>query len=521
MKKRIISIILALTVAVSLMSTAALAVSPGLGNFKTARAYPATKFTDVTPSHWFYGDVKRSYELNLIDGRTQSAYVPYANLTLAEAVKLAACLHSIYYTGEVTLTNGDPWYRPYADYALEYGIIEKDYPNYFANATRAQFAEIFGNALPNDALKKINEVPNGSIPDVSLSSSYADEVYKLYRAGILTGNDSEGTFTPNANIDRSQMAAITARMADESLRKTVSLSDDSMSAEEVFEECAPAVFHIITYDRSGSPLKSGSGFFVSADGKAVTNHHVIEGAYSAIIRTHDGKEHKVSGAYDWDKNLDLALLKIEGGGYPYLEKGDSSAVKNGAAIYAIGSPLGLENSISQGIISSKSREIGGNEYIQISAPISRGSSGGALIDTSGKVIGVTTATVEGGQSLNLAVPINKLGALTADKVYSLGEVNGGSAIPELKVTVSSSKLTMACGTQQTVYVTVSNSDFDRLFCESSNENIVKCGWKDWVTDTKAILVVQAYRPGTVTLTVSALDNNRNPLAEEEIQVTVN
>ena len=145
---------------------------------------------------------------------------------------------------------------------------------------------------------------------------------------------------------------------------------------------------------------------------------MIENAYSAKIKTSTGAVYDVAGFYDYSEDDDLALLKINGGNFSYLEMGDSDTVMTGDTVYAIGNPLGLDNTISEGIISSAARVINGETYIQTTAAISAGSSGGALINTQGEVIGVTSMTAVDGQNINLAVPINKVDTLSMGSVNS-------------------------------------------------------------------------------------------------------
>jgi S1-C subfamily serine protease len=109
------------------------------------------------------------------------------------------------------------------------------------------------------------------------------------------------------------------------------------------------------YDGNGDAYASGSGFFIDSSGLAVTNYHVIEGASAAAILTTDGEVYDVLGVYDYSEDYDLALLQIDGSGFPILPLGDSDAVAAGATVYAIGNPLGLTNTISQGIVSNAAR----------------------------------------------------------------------------------------------------------------------------------------------------------------------
>ena len=187
-------------------------------------------FTDVSTSDWFYNDVKSAVALGLINGKSATSYAPNDNLTYAEAIKLAACMHQLYTEDEISLVAvGTPWYTTYVDYCMDNGIIDREYA-YTDNATRAGYMGIFANALPEEGLKAINNVPDDSIPDVPSSKAYAPGVYKLYRAGILTGVDAEHNCNPLANIKRSEVAAILTRMMNENKRV-----EFSMGAEEAAE----------------------------------------------------------------------------------------------------------------------------------------------------------------------------------------------------------------------------------------------------------------------------------------------
>lgn len=208
----------------SVLLTAAVATSTII----PALAAPVP-FEDVPANAWYYQDVQTAYSTGLINGRSGTSFAPDANLTYAEAVKLAACMNQKYTTGSISLTNGsDNWYSTYVDYAKATRIISKDYI-WNAIATRAGYVEIFAHALPDAALTQKNAVADNAIPDVTITHPQAVEIYKLYRAGILAGNDSKGTFYPNSNIRRSEVAAILTRMMDSSARKSLSLGQSSVA----------------------------------------------------------------------------------------------------------------------------------------------------------------------------------------------------------------------------------------------------------------------------------------------------
>lgn len=182
-----------------------------------------------------------------------------------------------------------------------------------------------------------------------------------------------------------------------------------LTAEEIYATCSPAVFYMEIYDQSGTLTSSGSGFFIDTNGTAVTNYHVIESAVSAKIQVSDsGEKYDVIGICDYSSTNDWAIIKVDCKNTSYLKIGSPSTAVGAATVYAIGSPLGLQNTISQGIISNPARVDGDVTYIQTSAAISSGSSGGALINKYGEVIGITSAGYRDGQNLNLALPMTYL-----------------------------------------------------------------------------------------------------------------
>ncbi len=159
----------------------------------------------------------------------------------------------------------------------------------------------------------------------------------------------------------------------------------------------------------------GSGFFISGDGYAVTNNHVVDKAESVQVTTDDGKTHtaKVIGT---DPRTDLALIKVEGGSFPYVKLSDK-APRIGDWVLAVGNPFGLGGTVTAGIVSARGRDIGASAYddfIQIDAPVNKGNSGGPTFDTDGNVIGVNTAIFSpSGGSVGIAF------AIPADTVSSV------------------------------------------------------------------------------------------------------
>src|SRR5262249_53880529 len=186
--------------------------------------------------------------------------------------------------------------------------------------------------------------------------------------------------------------------------------------------------------RGGSPRRhsttgQGSGFFISADGYAVTNNHVVDKAESVEVTTDDGKAHtaKVIGT---DSRTDLALIKVEdGGNFAYVHLADQ-APRIGDWVLAVGNPFGLGGTVTAGIVSARGRDIGAGPYddfIQIDAPVNKGNSGGPTFDVDGNVIGVNTAIFSpsgGSVGIAFAIPAETVKAVVG-QLKNEGKVTRG------------------------------------------------------------------------------------------------
>jgi len=220
--KRCAALLLALLLSVG-TALPVLSAEPGFLNFQhQVNTYTDGMFPDV-PEAWYTTYVAAVYELGLMKGDADGNFRPDGSVTLAETAALAARIHQTYYSGSAEFTQGEPWYQVYVDYCRGNGIIPADYTDWNAPARRSEYAAILAHALPENALQQINEIADGQIPDVAADSTDATEVYRLYRAGVLTGSDAYGTFAPDSEIRRCEVAAIVSRMAYRSLRKTVEL----------------------------------------------------------------------------------------------------------------------------------------------------------------------------------------------------------------------------------------------------------------------------------------------------------
>lgn len=174
-----------------------------------------------------------------------------------------------------------------------------------------------------------------------------------------------------------------------------------------------AIVSIIMSNKDGHAVAQGSGFFISKDGRIVTNYHVIENGSSAIVKLPDGAFYVVDGVLAFDKARDVAVIKAHGENFRTLALGNSDRLQVGEEVVAIGNPLSLESTVSNGIVSGiRTAEEESGKFLQVTTPISPGSSGGPLFNMAGEVVGITTLYIKGGENLNFAIPINDVKPIT-------------------------------------------------------------------------------------------------------------
>jgi len=186
-----------------------------------------------------------------------------------------------------------------------------------------------------------------------------------------------------------------------------------LTADQVYAAASPAVVRVIARDTYGRATGQGSGFFIDLSGTLVTNAHVIEDAESLVIVYSDETTAPAESVIALDEDRDLALLAVAATSESKLTLSASALPAIGTRVFAIGSPHGLKNSVSEGVVSGY-RRLPKGKVIQTTAAISPGSSGGPLLDTNGDVIGVTTFQHAEGQNLNFAVPASAVRHLLTD-----------------------------------------------------------------------------------------------------------
>ncbi len=173
---------------------------------------------------------------------------------------------------------------------------------------------------------------------------------------------------------------------------------------KLIKKIQPSIVSIITYDKKGEPLASGSGFFINSSGNIITNCHVMEDAWSAEIKTFEGNSYKVDKVLAHNYNSDIVMLSLKMPDNNKFIKITTDVPEIGSGVFVIGNPRGLDQTVSDGIVSAVRVDPDYGKVIQITAPISPGSSGSPVMNMKGEVIGVATYQFINGQNLNFAIP---------------------------------------------------------------------------------------------------------------------
>ena len=258
--------------------------------------------------------------------------------------------------------------------------------------------------------KVLTEKPDQIVVDVGYT------VLVIPRNQVVKILKSDAT-APATKSPRGQKAAVASGPAEPAEPKfgfywAQSKPAPVRSVLELVNQIGEAVVQVRT------PGGLGSGFFLNEDGFLITNFHVIEGESQISVEVYhqkdgqlDRKTYKQVRIIALNKFGDLALLKVEEKDAPrfkFVPLGNADGLSVGETVFAIGSPLGLERTVTEGILSTKTREVGGVLYLQTTAQINPGNSGGPLLNLSGEVIGVTNMKVTAGEGLGFAIPVESV-----------------------------------------------------------------------------------------------------------------
>lgn len=429
MKKKLTSLLLALAFVLALV--------PFAGSAKAAPPDTFTVYADTLNDLGLFAGTDKGYELERVANRAEAAVMVVKLLGKDAVAKELNCEHPF--------LDVPAWADCYIGYIYQNGITsgfsETEYGSY-SPATPAQYGAFMLRALGYDdnagdfnwqeSLQKMTElnmlteaealsygstygVPRGvmvAISRATLLGNPKDSPYalfhKLYRQDLAFTEDDI-----KAAVKRDPLLAQKAALVGVPNPDTTTVLD----AEGIYAKASPAVFSLDVDwygwdDGEGSDYFefNGSGFFISSDGIAVTNYHVIEDVYDAVVRTADQQVYEVESVLAMSAFLDIAVLKVKGDNFPYLNIADARTLRVAQKIYCIGSPLGYEGTITDGLVSSPVKaysQIDGRELIQMSASIAPGSSGGVVLNEYGDVVGISTMGYEGA-NLNFAVPVTGL-----------------------------------------------------------------------------------------------------------------
>lgn len=318
------------------------------------------------------------------------------------------------------------WGEAYVSYAYENGLISGIDSENFGSDMAVRDKDFFTMILrvlgySDDA----GDFSWATSSAVAVRLGISEQVYTDFTRGdmfdcalgaLTAAVKDEGTtlvdkLTTSGDIDRAKASAL-------------GLSGERpLSAREIADRCSPAVGLLECYDSSTSvidrsPDSNSSAVFISSDGIMVTNYHTIDGSVYATVTLSTGEQYAVESVLFYNADIDAAVIRVsntaigtdESTVFPYLDMAATDTVHVGDTVFAIGNPLGLQNSLSSGIVSSKERVLSAFALpmIQNTASISQGSSGGALLNEYGDIIGITSGYFSYGQDLYLSVPIDPI-----------------------------------------------------------------------------------------------------------------
>ncbi len=301
-------------------------------------------------------------------------------------------------------------------------------------------------------------------------------------------------------------------------RRLVSITDAGepkrkLSAEEIAEKAAPSVFYIKLFDKHEMPDGFASGFFITEDGVAVTNYHVIAESYVADVETADGNFFPITHVLAYDPKLDIAVVRVSKDGmhgdveaFPALEIADSRSIKVGQRVYAMGNPANHKHTFSDGLVSHTDREMDGRKYFQITVPLSGGSSGGLLADEYGQALGITTASRDDLQNINFAVPIHLLETLDWQNAQEIPFIEFARENERPEFVLDAYLKEVSVGESLEIPFTVSEVGRDNWKVSVDAPAVVQWSTEEAETQPESgqavLLTVTGLQPGRVTITLS-------------------
>lgn len=219
MRKAILAVMLVFCM---LLPLSGAVYAAGMENFLPQEEVSTIQFQDVPEGAWYEEALERCCAAGLIEGTGVDTFTPEGSLTRAQALVMAVRVRMIYYTGQCQLEESEPWYQSALDYAVVRKMVDRDeFDDYDVPATRGEMAHFLATALPVEEMGQINAV--SFLPDVTEETAYRQDIFLLYRTGVLTGSDIFGSFRPEEEITRAEACAILARLAFPELRRDLDL----------------------------------------------------------------------------------------------------------------------------------------------------------------------------------------------------------------------------------------------------------------------------------------------------------
>ena len=313
-------------------------------------SYESGHFPDVKDNDWFAKHVASAYEAGLLLGFEDGTFRPQENITIAQTITIAARIYSKFAGDGETFTRapGEPWYKPYQTYAENKGIIARnEFGNVNANSTRRSVSTILANSLPVDQFPVINNIKDGELYDVALGTYFTGRVYRLYRAGVLTGRDECGRFDAEYLTTRAEVSALINRIVYADQR--VSFSPKQPDPETL------AIYRILskmtTQDKiqqlfilTPEALVNSSSHVTSAGSamKSALKNHPVGGIlfYAANLRTPSQTKSMLSSFTSYAKEIEGMPLFLcvdeEGGRVARIANNSAFGVRNVGAMQNIG-----------------------------------------------------------------------------------------------------------------------------------------------------------------------------------------
>ncbi|MDR0818452.1 MAG: S1C family serine protease [Oscillospiraceae bacterium] len=371
--------------------------------------------------------------------------------------------------------------------------------------------------------------------DVGEGFSRGDAVTLAYEALLTKKNGSDvkliESLIESGNISREALK-------NSPLAGYANYGKPIFNSADIYERASATAFYMEVYDTKEDFDKknysgTASGFFISQDGAALISYHAIERKPYLSITTTDGRVYNDVKVLWRDGWRDLALIKVgktdtEGNSvtkFPYLPLGDSDLITVGEPVFTVGSPIGLTDTLTDGLISAKARNVSGPGYpeIQFTAPVSPGSSGGALINRYGEAVGVVKGAYVNGNNLNLAVPVNfvPLKTLSAAGITVKEAADEDDAL-NLASTLTADRLSVSVkeGAETTVIITRDSPGTFVLQYQILDSTICSAVWGEFVSITDTELTIRGKSAGKTTITITYADGTGNPETEVVIAVSV-